>query len=1403
MQPRTILKFVISGLIISLLGSIIFLLVTPPESFILFCIFLLLTATITLTVLGKTATCKLHLRGGSIELHFLLILACITLLTFQLEGIYIEAVNVILYVLALIFAPGFFLLNISKFKQSFSPIEFASLAYPISIASLAIFGTIALILPSNLRAILALSLVMFLSIISLYSARADKQTKLGQNSEFIVSNPVLILLMILLIFAFFYITLYPRLSSMLEVDISRRFISTLGSTQDALGNFYHPNTLYPLLSIYQSYMIYIVRPSVGLFQTASVLLNLLGILTFYTMARQYLKRYDGYLPALATLFWALFAGLGGLNFLSLRITNPSTTTISLIGQADAFSYGDITWRRLFFYLSMEISLVIVFAVLYFLKRTDLPRTKQVLFMTILLAPLPLMHPYAIYFLLLFLTCQTIFHPAVRKRAKYTACSLTIAAFVSLLLNYILNMQIAAISIDYIPFLGCLLTSLAIIAISSLQTIAPNIPKASVEKILNSKYTFLATDAVLLLYFASLLLWFSGNLTFKFGDLNLLGYVPWFLYPVKLGLVGILGIIALIVFLRNPKYRSREIGAMLASVLLLILASRVIATLQMQYVSTFTFDSNSWLSETIYRNILSFREERMFEIFKIPLAIVASIDFSKYVITKIKQKNMHAPSYLAVSGLISLILVSGMTSTFLGFEYYVNQTQTNPLSASELDMLNNMQNNIYADGKAIIIAPQTPISYLDFTGATAIATESVAAWKSKSPELPLFVTRYSKATPTYIYLHKVRDFQKLGEYFGNYLAHVSRVTPTYLENQEVQTKIINNWPIPTSQSSTALVIPYDQSKMTISQPFLQEAYGQYNALVLFFEEKMQFMNFYQEPIGYNNIEINDGVATFNGMNSYIRINGTETNFNRISVEFEFQPLDLTENQVILSKFDWGMPPQKSWEIAQYGRRICFKISPDGNNEEVLSTGEILALNTWYSIRGEYDGASMKIFINNKIVASKPYQKGIFRSNVDLLIGAELYNNKPTALAKMMLRYVRVLNDIPPLAEPIFYAYDILSSAGLNYTTIFADDNARNNYKTLVLPYDDVITYEILTEFEANKQIANTDCIVILNTNGYGPLLNLFGNISSNTFIANGIFSDKHFTIQPSIEVSKITLDNNTKVKAQYVNNNFSSPIIMTTAQSGQTLIYINIYPLLSQNQHLNPTITHVLTENLNSYMEPYNERTITPWFSEPSLLFTTFRANGTVSIRSNSIASIKLPENQTLDTNSYNAILINSTEVTVQRGYGFYTTLTAFNPSITLQGNQTTSIAINGNTTFLLRQPEISVDGTIQFENFYMLHPPTIYTDGRTTTLSGNITLQIYVSDEYTIALPYGLNSPIMVKYEKPLMEFNENTSFMLMLPYIILIMIFATTILLIQHSKLASTQEIRNENNKIIHLESA
>jgi hypothetical protein len=1316
-------------------------------------------------------------------LYFLLVIPSVILLFLQVTNLYIEAVNAVLYLLAFILAPGLSTLVISKFKPRFSYIEFLAIAYPLSLALLAILGTITLIMPFSIRGYIQSATVMLLSVTAFIIKIKERGVKHIGYHQLKLENGSFILLAIITLFTSIYIFLYPKISYLLGLDIVRNFISTLAFTKDPLGSFSDPYAKYPLFQIYLSSIIYVVRPSLETFEIFTVFLNILAILTFYAMATQYLKQYGDYVPAIATLIWSTFSGLGWVDFLRRMLTNQSASILELIAQADAFSYGDITWRRFFFYFSMETSLTLVFAIFYFIKRNDIPRAKHVALISLLLVPVSLMHPDAIYPMLVTLFCFTLIcFNKLGQQLWSTGLSLITSSFVYTVLTCVLKLKGLNITVSFVTFSGYLFLGLFMIFMISYKRLwGLSVLKQKI--IFNTKYFLFIMFALTLFYFSSLLLWFYGDVAFPFGALNLFGYVPWFLYPVKLGMIGLLAIVSIIVIIKNSASacHQKEIFAFLASFLLLLILTRAIAMIQMQYAFEFTFNPNSWLSEAIRKIFLSFREERMFEIFKIPLAIIASIVFGQHIIFKLRKTP--ATKYFIASGMVSVILLSGMASTLLGFTYYYELIKTNPMTSTELGTLRRLQNNIYTTGKAIIIAPQTPSYYLDFTGAAAIVTESQAAWQSKSPEFPLYVTRFSKTIPTYIYLHKVRDMNKLSEYSGSYMAHLSRIAKTTLENEEVVIKFINGWSPPSPESSTALILPYNAETMSLFEPYQDEYLRSNTTLVLFFQDNLKSMNIYQSPVNiyYYNIQIKNNFAVFNGINSYIRVNSTNMNFNKIIVEFVFEPQNLSTTQVIVSKFDWGTPPKKSWEIAQHGKRLIFKLSPDGNREESLSTGELLELNTTYKVRCEYDGKFMKILINDKTVAAKPYSEGIFNSNVDIVIGAELFNNKPTAFAKMKLGYLYVLNDVPSEWEPIFYAYDLLSSLGLNYTTVLSDDNRISNYKTLILPYDDATTYKILTKLENFGQ-NRISTVIILNTNGHGPLLSLFGNISSSRIIANSISSQALYALEPPVEVQKIYPHKNTKIIAQYINANLSSPLIMEINQSGLKIIYVNIYPLLSQRQLFNSTVLQAL-ETLSNYIDFYSETTVTSWFTQPSLLFTKLIANGTINIQSISLISNQLPNNQVLNTESYNNVIIKSKKIIVQSGYGYYTRLIAFDPTIILEGNQTKTVSVNGNITLLLRRPKISINGTVQFEDFYMLHPPIIYNDGRTTTLSGNVTLDILLSDEYIIALPYYFNSPIRVKYSNPLMQFNEFSSFLKMLPYIILTIIVFAPILLIKRKR--------------------
>ena len=285
MRLKNTLNLFLSILIMSSSGLIIFILVPSPFSYMFFCIFLFFSFVITMGLLDQRFKIVVKIKLNDTFPYFLFVFASVFLLILQVANLYIEAVNAFLYLLAFILAPGLSILAISKFKPRFSFIEFLAVAYPLSLASLAILGTITLIVPVSIRGHVESAVVMLLSITALVIKIKEIGLKRTDYHELTLDNGTLILSAIIAFFASIYIRLYPQISNLLGLDIVRNFIYALAFTKDPLGSFSNPSILYPLFGIYQSSIIYVVRSSLETFQIIAVFLNIFAILTFYAMAR--------------------------------------------------------------------------------------------------------------------------------------------------------------------------------------------------------------------------------------------------------------------------------------------------------------------------------------------------------------------------------------------------------------------------------------------------------------------------------------------------------------------------------------------------------------------------------------------------------------------------------------------------------------------------------------------------------------------------------------------------------------------------------------------------------------------------------------------------------------------------------------------------------------------------------------------------------------------------------------------------------------------------------------------------------------------------------------------------------------------------------------------------------------
>ena len=299
---------------ISLVGSIIFLFSSPPQSYFLFLLFVSLAVLLVFNLTGQNREIIIRFNLSSTTLLSYLVILSTVLLILQIANVYIEAFNSVLYVFVFILALGLSILSICKFKPAFSRIEFLGLAVPLSLGFLSLFGTLVLLVPSAMRGSIESLAIVILCIIALVLKKKERVEQKTCEQTLKVDNAFLILVMIVVFFAFFFIELYPQISTLLQYDISRNFTQALAFSKDVLGTFSNPGVLYPLFAVYQSSIIYVVKPSIEAFQVISILLNIFVIFSFYTMASQYLHKYGNKTAVIATLIWSLFSGLGWLTF---------------------------------------------------------------------------------------------------------------------------------------------------------------------------------------------------------------------------------------------------------------------------------------------------------------------------------------------------------------------------------------------------------------------------------------------------------------------------------------------------------------------------------------------------------------------------------------------------------------------------------------------------------------------------------------------------------------------------------------------------------------------------------------------------------------------------------------------------------------------------------------------------------------------------------------------------------------------------------------------------------------------------------------------------------------------------------------------------------------------------------
>lgn len=715
------------------------------------------------------------------------------------------------------FLSGYALLNLTGLLRHFSILERIVFSYALGYF-LTAFLTFAFALLGGVE---VWALILCISYVVLGISSVMKRAKNMQSTEenahrrssFSKHRDILVLMVIALFFGVAVVNVFPEFSLVGGMDISMHYMQSHQLIRS-------PNVYvsYPYLWFHLFLASFYMLSSVPLTlsQTALVTLNLMPILAFYIMARRYLEKIDNRLPIISTVFWTLFSGLAWIHFMLLKIFSIDVSELELLLWASDGTYmGTMYSQGLPFtgHVPIVASITLFFMLLYLLKRVDLRRYMHFMLFSILFASCYLTHITEGVMLSVFLALYTMISPSETHTMRRT--------LLSILLGYIM---IGAVYL-FLPFLinfvytPSIIMAIAIptslVAVSYLLSKKLKIKLNFGEKA--RRFALPITLALLFLYILSLLVWSSFKESFSMVYVGEVGFVPWFFYALMLGSTGILAIISIYYFLSNPKYSSLKFFVCLA--LIAVFFGNILSFINVEF-----FKTGYWEKRFVFFVAVSFAIIASPNLIRIVQAVKSKITGFR------SEKILRA---LLTTSLLSIIVVFGISSTFLSVEYW-SYKYFAPLSDYELEALEFLDKTFDENPNAIVLTV-TPISYK----MLALAAPPIRLYKNwvfytaYNPDIAFAILSLLKFSRMYLYLHN-RDVTFLDSNFNSsyIMQHLlPNLSPTF-QNSEVSIYDAPQIYPPLMKADMTLVVPFNQSALTNTYLYSYDILASQNYTVMF-------------------------------------------------------------------------------------------------------------------------------------------------------------------------------------------------------------------------------------------------------------------------------------------------------------------------------------------------------------------------------------------------------------------------------------------------------------------------------------------------------------------------------------------------------------------------------------------
>ncbi|MHA1409173.1 MAG: LamG domain-containing protein [Candidatus Odinarchaeia archaeon] len=632
--------------------------------------------------------------------------------------------------------------------------------------------------------------------------------------------------------------------------------------------------------------------------------------------------------------------------------------------------------------------------------------------------------------------------------------------------------------------------------------------------------------------------------------------PWFIYPVRFGIVGLLALTGLVFYLLSDKNKDNT------SIIILSIWAFII-------LMACWIGHSIWFLQLKVQSLIV--ENKLQKYLWIPLCLLASYSlinfFEKFKPTNIRPLKLESKQL--IGGLIiSGIIITGVTSRLFETEFYTLVGLSRKISTEEFSALEYL-NNVRSPN--ISVATVTSSSLLhDYAG---IPTERIFDrwWDPLLYDinsLEACMNLLFSYNIRYLYLAS-RDHYYINRYASSYVFdHLIKNLPVVFRNSEVQIYEFPKFTPPSATSSLAVAVP---TFVNVEQP---PKPGENTVALWHFDEgNGEYAKDSSENSNNGKVYNASWVAgkfgsglLFDGIDTYVDC-GNDTSLDitdEITIEAWVKlNADWDSTGIICIKAPGTNWSNANWYLRVEPTREVRFIWGDGSNWKWYQSVPKLEVERWYHLAVEWD----KIFINGEEVATT--ESGTATSHTiniyDVCIGA---SSPKTGVFNGVIDELHILNnsilkniDVERVFD-YYYPIEIVALSNLNYTIISKEDYDFHTYSTIIITDSNVANVASFLEW-----VETGKTLVILNPYDFGSFANLFIESHENdTLTSNGI-QGRHFTLSiPNILIHKIKPLENVQIISNYTNNNNqTSPFSLLKPVGQGKIIYVYLEPYLNSLQ----------------------------------------------------------------------------------------------------------------------------------------------------------------------------------------------------------------------------------------------